>query len=105
MYNVLRKGRKQNLSIECQLDLFNKLIKPILLYWCEVWGFENNDLLERVQLKLCKLLLDLKQTTPTSVIYGELGLYPLNIDIKVRMISYWAKILKGKQNKLCYNVY
>ena len=105
MYNVLRKGRKQNMSIECQLDLFSKLVKPILLYGCEVWGFENNDILERVQLKFFKLLLGLKQTTPSSVIYGELGLYPLNVDIKVRMISYWAKILMGNHNKLCYYVY
>jgi hypothetical protein len=32
MYEVLEKGRKHNLSISCQLDLFDKLVKPILLY-------------------------------------------------------------------------
>ena len=38
MYEVIKKGRKQNLSISCQLDPFDKIVKPILLYGCEIWG-------------------------------------------------------------------
>ena len=34
------------------------------------------------------------------MVYGELGRYPLEIDIKVRMISYWCKLIQGKQSKL-----
>jgi hypothetical protein len=64
------------------------MVKPILLYACEVWGYGNNEMLERVQLKFCKLLLKSKATTHSSMIYGELGRYPMEIDIKVRMISY-----------------
>jgi hypothetical protein len=30
---------------------------------------------------------------------GELGRYPIDIDIKVRTISYWARLLSGKQAK------
>jgi hypothetical protein len=33
------------------------------------------------------------------LIYGELGRYPIDIDIKVRTISYWARLLSGKQAK------
>ena len=50
MYEVLKKDRKHNIFISCQLDLFDKLVKPILLYSCEVWGFGNNEISERVQL-------------------------------------------------------
>jgi hypothetical protein len=32
MFEVLKRGRTHNLSIECQLELFNKMVKPILLY-------------------------------------------------------------------------
>ena len=63
MYEVLRKERRFNMSVKCQIDLFNKLIKPILLYGSEVWGFSNTDVIERVQLRFCKLLLGLKNTT------------------------------------------
>jgi hypothetical protein len=43
MYEVIKMGRKHNLSLSCQLDLFDKLVKPILLYGSEIWGFGNND--------------------------------------------------------------
>ena len=54
MYEVLKMGRMYKLSIKCLLDLFDKMIKPILLYGCEVWGFSNNDILEKIHLKFCK---------------------------------------------------
>jgi hypothetical protein len=38
------------------------MVKPILLYGCEVWGFSNNDIIEKVHLKFCKLLLHLKSS-------------------------------------------
>jgi hypothetical protein len=36
------------LSVKIQLDLFDKMIKPILLYGCEIWGFGKNEVLEQV---------------------------------------------------------
>jgi hypothetical protein len=48
------------LKIKCQLDLFDKMVKPILLYRCEVWDFGDNDIIERAHLIFCKLLLNLK---------------------------------------------
>ena len=75
-----------------QLDLFKKLVKPILLYVCEVWGFGNVDVLERVELKFIKQVLKLKSCTPNYIVYREVGLYPLYIDIHGRMVSYWGNI-------------
>jgi hypothetical protein len=75
------------------------MIKPILLYGCEVWVLGKNEVLERVHLKFCKILLNLKSSTPNYMVDGELGRYPIDIDIKVRTISYWARLLSGKQAK------
>ena len=55
MYEILKKGRKFNLSISCQYDLFAKIVRPILLYGCEIWGYTNVEMIERVHLKFCKL--------------------------------------------------
>jgi hypothetical protein len=33
------------------------------------------------------------------MVYGELDRYPIDINIKVRTISYWARLLSGKQAK------
>ena len=40
LYEVFKLGRVYNLSINCQLDVFDKMVKPILLYGCEIWGME-----------------------------------------------------------------
>jgi hypothetical protein len=41
--------------------------------------------LEKVRLKFCKMILNLKTSTPNYMIYGELGRYPVVIDIKIRI--------------------
>ena len=46
MYGLLAKSRNMRLPIDLQLDLFKKIVKPILLYGCEVWRFGNIDVLE-----------------------------------------------------------
>ena len=39
------------------------------------------------------------------MIYGELGRYPMDIDIKVQIMSYWARLLTGKQSNLSFLIY
>jgi hypothetical protein len=51
MYEILKRGKFHNLSISCQLDLFDKVVKPILLYSRELWGLSNCDIIERVHLQ------------------------------------------------------
>ena len=58
------------------------------MYGCEIWGLDNNDILEKVHLKFGKIILHLKATTPNRMTCEELGRYPLDIDIKLRNISY-----------------
>jgi hypothetical protein len=101
MFEVLKRGRTHNLSIECQLEAFKIMVKPILLYSSEIWCFRKNiQCLEKLPLRFCKLLLKLKTSTPSYIIDGELGLFPIEIDVKLRMISYWARLLTGKETKL-----
>ena len=100
LYEVLKLGRLHNLSIKCQLDLFGTMVKPVLLYGCEIWGMGSNDILERVHLKFCKLLLNLKTSTPSYMIYGELRRYTICIEIDVkRIISFWTNLCCGKESK------
>ena len=79
------------------------MVKPMILYGCEIWGFGNNEIIERLHLKFCKL--HLKTSTPDYMVYGELGRYPISIDIKVRMIKFWCKLIMGKQSKLSHICY
>ena len=105
MYGVIRKIRQFNLPIEQQFDLFDKVVKPVLLYGCEIWGYENLDIIERVHLKFLKYILCMKSSTPSYMVYGESGPFPLSLTINSRMVSYWAKMLQGQENKIVSAVY
>ena len=39
------------------------------------------------------------------MVYGELGVFPLNIKIKIRAVTYWARLLNTNYNKLSSNIY
>ncbi|XP_061167256.1 uncharacterized protein LOC133176104 [Saccostrea echinata] len=109
MYGVIRKIRQFNLPIECQLDFFDKVVVtvPILTYGCEIWGYENLDIIERVHLKFLKHIFHLKSSTASYMVYGETGRFPLYINIYTRMISYWLKLLtpNSLENKIVCVLY
>ena len=88
MFALLKKSKELDLPIDLQLELFDSLILPILLYGCEVWGDENVLILDRLYLKYLKYVLGLKQSTPSCMVYGETGRFPLSVYIKTRMISF-----------------
>ena len=44
LFSLLKKIRSLSLPYDIQIDLFDKLVKPILLYGCEIWGSGNIDI-------------------------------------------------------------
>ena len=45
-FSMLAKARNLDLPIDIQCKLFEAVVIPTLLYGCEVWGFQNIDMLE-----------------------------------------------------------
>lgn len=45
------------------------------------------------------------KTTTTSMVYGELGRHPIEIDLKSRALGYWATLLTGSEYKLSFVLY
>ena len=89
------------------LKLFDSCVEPILLYGCEVWGYENVDILEKVHTKFCKSIFGVSKYSHNMPVYGELGRYPRSIKIKQSMVRYWTRILKSskyKLNKVMYTI-
>lgn len=105
MYFILKRSRDIGLPIDIQLELFNKMVVPILLYGCEVWGHENIDVIEKLTLKFQKMILGLKPSTNTCLIQGELGAFPIMLDVKLRIVAFWLRIVAGSKEKLCYQIY
>lgn len=55
------------MSTDCKLSMFDKTVRAtctcILCYGCEVWGFGNIALVEKLHLKFCKQILNIKSST------------------------------------------
>lgn len=105
MYFLYKCIYNLNLPLDLIFKLFDQTILPILLYSVEIWGYEDNKLLEKIHCNFIRKVLNLKQSTPLYMLYGESGRLPLDIIIKTRMISYWNKIITGNKDKLSYKVY
>ena len=105
MYSVINKAFHLHLDIESQLDLFNSLVLPILIYCSEVWGYEDINIIETFYLKFLKQILNLHKKTVNYMIYGLLGVLPIRNVIDIRMISFWAKLVTGNTNTLSLLLY
>lgn len=40
--------------------MVDKFINPVLLYGCDVWGFHNTYIFEKLHLKLCNSYIELE---------------------------------------------
>jgi hypothetical protein len=61
--------------------------------------------LDAFSARLTLFLLNLKTSTPNFMLYGELGRYLLNITVKLKILSFWSKLIDGKQSKLSSLIY
>ena len=71
--------------------MFDVFIGSVFTYGCPIWGFTKSKEIERVQLKVCKSILGVKQTTSNAAVYGELGRFPLFKNRLVANLKYWLK--------------
>ena len=105
MHLLYKRIRNLKLPIDLQIQLFDHTIVPILLYGSEVWGYQNTQILENLHNEFLRNILNLRKSTPIYMLHTELGRWPLQINIKKRMIGYWISIINGKQSKLSKLLY
>ena len=105
MFSTLSKSKSIQLPIDLTLDLFDKTVSPCALYGAEIFGFNDCTKLETLQLKFLKYALKLKTSTSTNMIYGETGFFPLEILIKIRMVSFWVSLITGSHDKIGFKLY
>ena len=105
LYLLYSRINNLNLPVDLQLKLFDSTVLPILTYGCEIWGFENLEILERIHAEFLRNITKARKSTPHYMLYAELGRYPLDITIKSRMIGFWNRIVTGNDSKLSYLLY
>ena len=104
---LLSINRTKNTSPKLLLNLFDKMVVPIILYNSEIWGaylfrnkqilYENNEflfdlknILEDLHIKFMKVVLGVHSKTCNLAVRSELGRLPLHIKIFSSILKYWA---------------
>ena len=84
--------RNFNLPIDLQLQIFYHTILSILLYGSEVWGFEEIQIIEKLHCEFLRTITKLRKSTSLYMVYTELGRFPIEINVKSRMLNYWFSL-------------
>ena len=95
MHLLHKRIQNLNLPLDLQLKLFDSTILPIITYGCEIWGYENLEIFERIHTKFLRSITKCRKSTPLYMLYGELGRYPLKMTIKTRIIGFWTRTITG----------
>ncbi|KAG1932341.1 kinesin-like protein KIF13A [Pimephales promelas] len=96
-YSIRKPLLKYNPPIKLWLKIFDSIIKPILLYGCEIWGpkyklnYESWDKTpaEIFHLEFCKNILGTHRNAPSLGCRAELGRFPLLSEIQKRAVKFW----------------
>ena len=54
MFKLLSRAKDLNLSLETILELFDRVVVPVVTYGAELWGYENLDTIELFHRKFLK---------------------------------------------------
>ena len=88
MVRKLQSRLSGKLDPETLLHVFDVAITPILTYNAEIWLHSATrtslNMLEKISLSYCKYVLGVGKSTPTAAILGELGRYPLELQLKLK---------------------
>ena len=88
-----------------KLELFDKLVSPILNYASEVWGFHKATSVEMVHLQFCRKVLGVKQLTQNDFVYGEIRRTDYQSRRFVVIIKYWLKVIWSEETKYTKQIY
>ena len=112
-YKLKQKlGKFFRRHINITLQLYNALVRPILLYASDYWGclkMPKNNPIETAHMRFCKDLLGVQKQTTNIGVLLELGEIPLTVLAQNNCIKNFSRITIAKQannllNTLAQNI-
>lgn len=85
---------------ERRMMLFNVLVKSIIMYGVDVWGWQERKKLKDLQTRYIRRTLGLDKCKPRYVIIGETKVESISIEERYRALKYQDKVRKRGENKL-----
>ena len=68
-------------------------------------GLNLQDILEIFYRKFIKKILYLRPSTPSCMVYGEVGKLSLQVTIDKHLMSFWLRLLNKEESSLAHIVY
>ena len=95
------------LPVDVMLNLFDVLIKSILIYGSDVWGLKSKlwGSSDRVFLQYARCMLHVKATTNNVITTGECGRFPPSIYCQISALCYLNRLIHMNDKKLTKQVY
>src|SRR6056300_1576225 len=96
-----------NLPPHIMIALFNALVKPIIMYGCEVWSVlaKAVERTDKLYLQYLKHVLNVKTSTSNIITYGECGQIALSQSIVQASACFINRIHHKPSNSLVNRVY
>ena len=81
----------KNAPLHVKLDVLDKCARASLIYACETWGANVNEV-ERCYRAGLKTALNVRQNLNNEIVYIESGKMPLQARIKCLQLKFWSQI-------------
>ena len=104
-FSLLTKVRKLNLSADVFVELFERLVIPVLLYGSEIWGYEDLKQVQIMYNNAMRNFLRLHKNTSMCMVKGELGLKDISEYVNNRMLNFWYNVATGDESKISSILY
>jgi len=102
---MLSKALSEGLSFQAALNVWWSMVVPVLNYGSEMWGATKFIEAERVQLEAGRRLLGVSRTTASAVVRGDLGWWTMRAHRDMKMLMYWARLVRMDDTRLVKQVY
>ena len=102
----MKNSHMGRMFIQSMIVIYQKCFIPKLLYG--LTGFKINktemDTLGRINRTILRNFLSIPQSTPKVAIYVELGINPIETEIKKRKLQMWHRINRKESNEMIKNI-
>ena len=94
-----------DLSVKGGIKLYQALVRSILEFSAEVWGFDAFPEAERLQYEMCRRILRCGYMTTKEVLLGELGFWLLSARRELKKFLFWFRLLTAPNTRILKQAY
>jgi hypothetical protein len=102
---MLSKALNEGLSLKAAETIWWSMIVPVLNFGAELWGSAKCKEVEAVQLEVGKRLLGVSRKMASAVVRGELGWWSMRAQRDMKLLLYWARLIRLEDSRLVKEVY